>query len=167
MASGSCGREDDVIRAAWGASGALEADRDLAAHLAACPACAETAWLARALRQERQVAGAEAQPPSAGLVWWRAQRRARADAARKAAGPVALIHAIALGCTGAAAAAILSLGLGRAESWAAVAGSLFSRAAIEALLSSQPTLLLYGVMLLVLTTLVLAPVAIYLAVREP
>lgn len=168
MANGSCGREADTIRAARGERPGPDVDLELAAHLAGCPGCAEIAWMAEALRAERDAACVEAHPPSAGAVWWRAQRRAREEAARRAARPIALVHAIALGCTAAAAVAFLGFGLGNFGSlfseWAAAISwpALPAASTAVAALANLPL----GLVLALTAALVLAPVAVYLAVSE-
>ncbi len=180
MANEPCPREPETIRMAWSDDGPrvnLDArgeaspgtwvDADLAAHLADCESCAAIAGLARALREDRDAACAAAHPPSSGAVWWRAQRRAREEAARQAARPIAIVHGIALGCAGAAVFAILGLGLGGfwaylsawldALSWPALpAASAFDA------VSGVPI----GVLFVLAATLLLAPVAIYLALSS-
>jgi hypothetical protein len=47
-----------------------------------------------ALRDDYTVACSEAQIPSAGLVWWRANLRARAEAAEKAERPLSVGHGV-------------------------------------------------------------------------
>lgn len=167
MASGNCSREPDVIAAAWGERPDLDVDPSLAAHLGECGDCAEIAWMARVFRDERNIARTDAHPPSAGVVWWRAQRRARENAARKAAKPIALIHAIALGCSGAATVAVLSLCLGRTSTMWKTVEVTFSTAARDAVIRMTTLgFLPLGTLLVVAASLVLAPVAIYLAVRD-
>jgi hypothetical protein len=140
---------------------------DLAAHLVTCGACAEVARLAATMRDVRDAACAQAHPPSAGIVWWRAQRKAREDAARKAARPISFVHAIALGCAAAAVVALLGLGLaGVRSSLASFLGPL-SWPALPATgaLEVAATLPL-GLLLAAAGVLLLAPVAIYLAFSE-
>ncbi len=77
-----CDREQELLTAlrtgAW--------TPDLRAHFAACESCAETAITSEFLRQA--AAAADSTVPPAGLVWWKAQLRARREAARAAARPV-------------------------------------------------------------------------------
>lgn len=166
MVTGSCSRESDTIRAAWGERPGAEVDPELAAHIRECPACAEVAWLAETFRAERDAARAEARPPSAGIVWWRAQRRAREEAARRAARPIALIHAIALGCTAAAALAVLSAGVSPVTGWLTTLGPLFSEGAGTLGGFPRVATLSLGALLLLAPALVLAPIALYLAFSE-
>jgi hypothetical protein len=167
MAADHCQREAETIRAAWGGPSAAMSEPGLAAHLAECRTCSEIASLARALREDRDATAAEAAPPTAGLVWWRAQRRLREEAARRAARPNTHVHGIALGCAGAATVAGTALLVGPAGKYLAdVLGAWSSNpfpasSALE-VVAGLPA----GVMLLFGATLVLAPIALYLAVSE-
>jgi ABC-type multidrug transport system permease subunit len=54
------------------------------------------AIVAEALAAEATAACQEAQPPSSAIVWWRAQMRARQEAARLAEKPITIVHALAI-----------------------------------------------------------------------
>jgi hypothetical protein len=54
------------------------------------------AIVADAIAAEAALARREAAPPSSAIVWWRAQLRARQEAARAAARPIAIVHALAI-----------------------------------------------------------------------
>lgn len=127
----------------------------------------EIAELVNAFGEAREEACAAARPPAGAVVWWRAERRSREEAARQAATPISFVHAIALGCAGAAVVGVLGIGTasvraGFARWWsgfswpAAPAGSLLGA------LSALPV----GVLLLMAATLLLAPVVVYLALSE-
>lgn len=94
----TCVREADVVEAV--ASGAWETsvDRELAAHVDVCPVCADVVVVARAMRDAHVLACQEARVPSAGVVWWRAELRARQEAARAAARPMTFVQVIAGAC---------------------------------------------------------------------
>jgi hypothetical protein len=84
------------------------ADAELRAHSAACPICAETVRVAGALADAAAESRAELAAgvlPDAGLVWWRAQMRARREAALAAGRPITamqvLAFAAAMGLAGA------------------------------------------------------------------
>jgi predicted anti-sigma-YlaC factor YlaD len=83
-----CPFESEVVAAAIVGRSPGQFDAELRAHLDACSSCREVGEISRFLSAERGTAQAEAHPPSADLVWWRAQRRARLEAARAAEAPV-------------------------------------------------------------------------------
>lgn len=56
------------------------------------------AIIAGAIAAEASVACREAQPPSSAVVWWRAQMRARQEAARAVERPLTIVHALAIAC---------------------------------------------------------------------
>ncbi|HYT74877.1 MAG TPA: hypothetical protein VEL79_09035 [Vicinamibacterales bacterium] len=76
------------------------------------------AIIADAMAMEASIASAEAAPPSSAIVWWRAQMRARQEAARVAERPLTIVHALAVAC---GAGLVLSL-IGTA--FAGVRGSI-------------------------------------------
>src|SRR5262249_59301727 len=61
---------------------------ELQTHVADCPVCRDVADVAAALHADRQALLRTAQPPTAGVVWWRATIRARAEATRTAMQPI-------------------------------------------------------------------------------
>ena len=63
--------------------------RTLREHVAGCGLCSDVAEIAGAFFEDRDCARAEAVVPSASAVWWRAQIRAREEAARLAVAPAA------------------------------------------------------------------------------
>jgi hypothetical protein len=56
------------------------------------------AIIAGAIAAEASAARREAQPPSSAIVWWRAQMRARQEAARAVERPLTIVHALAIAC---------------------------------------------------------------------
>lgn len=56
------------------------------------------AIVAEAIAAEAALARTEAAPPSSAIVWWRAQLRARQEAARTAGRPVTIVHGLAIAC---------------------------------------------------------------------
>jgi hypothetical protein len=56
------------------------------------------AIVADAIAAEASAAHTEATPPSGAIVWWRAQMRARQEAAQLADKPIAIVHALAVAC---------------------------------------------------------------------
>jgi len=54
------------------------------------------AIVAEAMALESADAASEAQPPSSAIVWWRAQMRARREAAELAEKPITVVHALSI-----------------------------------------------------------------------
>ena len=54
------------------------------------------AIVAEAIAAEAALARTEAAPPSSAIVWWRAQMRARQEAARTAERPITIVHGVAI-----------------------------------------------------------------------
>jgi hypothetical protein len=54
------------------------------------------AIVADAMAAEAALASSEAQPPSSAIVWWRAQMRARREAAELAEKPITVVHAVSI-----------------------------------------------------------------------
>jgi len=73
-------------------------NQELAAHLSECEHCREAAMLAAEMEAAYADARAAATVPDAGLVWWKAQMRARREAERAAARPITAMQVIAFAC---------------------------------------------------------------------
>ena len=56
------------------------------------------AIVAEAIAAEGSLARREAAPPSSAIVWWRAQMRARQEAARAADRPITIVQGLAIAC---------------------------------------------------------------------
>src|SRR4051794_16780717 len=108
MTGNECPRESDVLEAIAFGRWPVGCG-DLAAHTAACAICAELAEVAVALHDDRAALCGEAQPPSSGMVWWRATIRARAEATRTATQPISVLQGIAGACVAGAAAGLVTL----------------------------------------------------------
>ncbi len=70
--------------------------RDCQCERADCPQCGPLVRLAEEIRLEFEQTKSEARIPTAEIVWWRAQMRAREDAARKVARPILFMQALAI-----------------------------------------------------------------------
>ena len=102
-----CVREQDVLDAIGTNPWPDRADEDLRRHVAKCAICIDLVQVVRPLLEDGERASGEAHLPPASVVWWRAQIRARGEAARLATWPLTLAH-------GAAVAAVLTVALGLA-----------------------------------------------------
>ena len=96
----SCPHEDDVLQLVSIGQWPERADAALVAHAASCPVCADLAIAASAMIELRDDEAAAVAVPDASLVWYRAQMRARADAARQATRPVFVAQIAAAACLG-------------------------------------------------------------------
>lgn len=159
-----CARGLEVIEAIAARRWPARADASLAAHVAGCADCADLAMVAAALGDEQEMARHEAAAlPSAEVVWFRSQARARADAARRAGRPVAIMQGLGL----ASAAAMISLVIGAAAMWVWANVDL-----LTLLPAANPDGLnamgvaVRGTLLAIGLWLVLAPVAVYLAADD-
>lgn len=140
----TCAREQQIVQALTtdDVCGALPAD--VQEHLRACANCREVAAIASALLSDTNSADEDGPAPSADIVWFRAQMKARAEAAELAARPVFLVQALAAaGVVGGVAGVAVTL------------GSLDIAA-----IANRGILLAFAVWLLI------APVAVYLATTE-
>jgi predicted anti-sigma-YlaC factor YlaD len=160
-----CAFETEVIEAARAGRWSGQRGAELQAHLDACRSCREAAEVSALLAAEWDTARAEAQPPSADLVWWRAQRRARLEAARAAEAPVRAAQLVA------AVGAVLLVGV--AGWW--VFGSLGQSLTALFSLAPAPAAVLHpdaaplvrgAAVLALLAAVVFLPVVLYLTFAD-
>lgn len=142
MNAAECPREFEVLEAVSSGRWQPENSGELGVHASTCPVCKDTIQVALAFREDRADALLAARVPSAGLVWWRAEMRARRDAVSKATRPIRIVELVAMVC-----ASVVALGL---LQW-------FGLPALEALLWQPSFAFFVGLAALVL----LAPIAIY------
>jgi predicted anti-sigma-YlaC factor YlaD len=145
-----CPLDRDVLGAVMSGHWLDESSSELRAHAEDCPVCRETAAMSSLLGIERDAAMLEADPPSAGQVWWRAQMRARAEAAHTAERPLLIAQGLGAACILGIVAAVISWFWPRLES----AGSW--------LYASTPTGVGLSMWLAIGAWLILLPVALYL-----
>jgi hypothetical protein len=93
-----CPREGDVFEAIAFGRWPAHVSAELQAHVAGCPVCRDLVEVATALQSDRQALVRGAHPPTAGIVWWRATIRARAEATHTAMQPITLWQGIAAAC---------------------------------------------------------------------
>jgi hypothetical protein len=169
-----CPRESEVFDAvAFGRwpdrSGPSSGDRDLVRHVAACAICADLVEVARALHDDGEAACREAHVPAAGMVWWRATIRARADAARTAMQPISVLQSVAGACAVGLAAGLVSVAW-RSIHWVDRFGDLIIRLESRRVeIGSAPALAVaHGlpVLLGLAACLVLAPLALYVTLAD-
>ena len=83
-----CPREEEVIAAVHAGQWPFVPGSELARHVTRCDVCFEVAEVAHRFDAERRTVNRGASVPSAARVWWRAQMRARIDAAEVASQPL-------------------------------------------------------------------------------
>lgn len=162
-----CVREQDVLDAIASHRWPERANDDLRQHVASCAICADLVEVVRPLLDEGEHATEEARLPPANVVWWRAQIRARNEAARAATWPLTLAH-------GAAVASVVAVAIGLAiTAWARLDGwreSLRSFAfyvqSIEMPLPGFVAQHAVGLALVAATCLIVAPLVVYFAVSD-
>jgi hypothetical protein len=166
-ASPPCAREAELLDALQTSAWPDCCPRDLRDHVAACASCAELEAIVRPLLDEHHLAVSSASVPPSGAVWWRAQMRARQEAAQRAARPVSIAQAIGVACAVGVLAGGLTLLAPMLGDWfgwtAGLAGTLPSVTWSEIQWLAPATM---AVMLALTMVFVLAPVAVYLAVKE-
>ena len=95
MRTTECPRESDVLDAVASKRWPDRVSSELADHAASCSVCRDVATVAGALRAEFEATWVEAELPSSGQVWWRAEMRARQEAVRQASAPIAIAQVAA------------------------------------------------------------------------
>jgi len=108
-----CKFESEVLAAVMEARWPERAEPELRAHVSSCAICAEVAAVGTALETERETLRTEAVVPDGGLVWWRAQMRARREAAKMAGRPITAAQVLAL----ASAAGLAGACFGATSAW--------------------------------------------------
>ena len=162
-----CTREPEVLDALAAQRWPDRCDAELRAHVQACEVCADLAAVAGALLEDHDAAYGQARVPSAGLVWWRAQLRAREEDARAAARPIAFIQGVAASAlVWGAVMLVRSIPRATFVAWTDWALELRPDVNVSLTTLAHTAAAVPMVMLLAGAALLLAPLAIYLAVNE-
>jgi hypothetical protein len=93
-----CELESEVLAAVLQNRWPDRVDASLRVHVAGCTICADVAASASAIDDAREEMRAHAVVPDSAVVWWRAQMRARREAAQAAGRPITAVQVIALAC---------------------------------------------------------------------
>ena len=168
MSGNECPRESDLLEAiAFGRW--PDGCGDLRAHVASCDICADLAEVAVALHDDRAALCREAQPPSPGMVWWRATIRARAEATRAATQPISVLQGIAGACVVGAAAGLVTLAW-QSMHWMDRMGELAMRLESRRADIDTATTFAAGhglpILIAIAAGLVLAPLALYFTLAD-
>jgi hypothetical protein len=102
-----CVREYEIVEAITSGRWPEACDPDLRSHAGTCAICKEVILVASALHEERDSEIATAGIPSAGLVWWRAELRARREAVRAVERPMKWVHSLAAASAAGVAVALI------------------------------------------------------------
>jgi hypothetical protein len=108
-----CEFEADALAAALQSRWPEQVDAQLRAHVAQCPICSDVITIACAVDDARTEMRALAVIPDSGAVWWRAQLRARREAAESAGRPITAAQFIAF----AFAVGLLGACFGATSTW--------------------------------------------------
>lgn len=126
--------------------------RDCQCDRADCPQCGPLVRLAREVCEEFERTRVEARIPTPEIVWWRAQMRAREDAARRVARPILFTQALSI-------AALLGLLI-------SLAGRLTLPSLAFDEVSLATSLPLVPVAVAAACCLIVAPIALYFALAK-
>jgi len=88
----NCTREPELLETIEAGRWPEACGDDLRTHVASCTDCNELALVAHDLLTDANATMREAALPSSGAMWWRLQRRAHADAMRKASRTIAAVQ---------------------------------------------------------------------------
>jgi hypothetical protein len=144
----TCDREPEVLEAVFH----NRLSEELRAHAASCAVCGDVMTVASVVHTDFDRAQRQAAVPTPEIVWWRAQMRARQDAARRAARPILFTQALAI-------AAVIGLLISLAGQLSVQTFQNWSWSGFAILPADIPVLPLA---LVLGFWLVLAPVALYL-----
>ena len=92
-----CAREDEVLMMVSTGRWPVAAPAELREHADHCQVCRELGLAAASIGQEAEASASMSVPnlPSSGTVWWRAQLRARQEAARQVGRPITAAQMLA------------------------------------------------------------------------
>ena len=141
-----CSYETEILDAVASGRWPDRLDAELRDHASSCSICSEVATVSTIYRDEYASAMEHARVPSAGLVWWKAELRARREAVRVASRPITLVSSIAGTC----AIVVLALVI-------LALSKQLDLAAVSAFVLAQPMVL----WLVLAVILALTPIALY------
>jgi hypothetical protein len=98
MSRTECVCEQEVLDAITAGRWPDRLGEELSAHVATCSICSDLGLVAQSLSGDYQDALTNVRVPSAGLVWWKAEIRARQDAVKTVNRPIRWAQYIAAGC---------------------------------------------------------------------
>jgi hypothetical protein len=99
MSTRECPREQEIFEMVACGRWREACPEELRSHVAQCAGCADVLEVSLAFHEEREAACVNTNVPPSGLVWWRAELRARHEAVRTVSRPVTLVQAFGGACT--------------------------------------------------------------------
>jgi len=165
MMSPECTREQDVLDALSAGRWPARCERELQEHVAGCSLCRDLAEAVGALAEAQDETWQLIQVPSGSTIWWRAQLRARREAAHRASTPITVAQAAAGTIVLVALVSILYVATPSLSPLASLVPALPGFALPDVRLPSLSELGAWRWVALgaFLTWVVLAPLALYLA----
>jgi hypothetical protein len=163
----TCERETDLLDAIGRGEWPAPAGDALRAHVESCASCRELSDLVILFREERDGERAAAVVPSAGQVWWRAELRARFEAAQRVQRPMTIVQAVAAAACVGVLLALAGVLWPLVSTWAVDASLVSGPVRVD--ISGAASLLGRWSSLAVLAIglwLVAAPVAVYFVMRD-
>ena len=103
-----CTREQELIEAVQAGRWPDRCSDELRTHAKQCAICADAIEVAVALREDHDAAWVDARVPPPGLVWWRAELRARQEAVRSVSRPLTFMQSLGGACVAGVGLALLS-----------------------------------------------------------
>ena len=159
-----CPRESDVLDALASARWPNRVERELADHVASCAVCQDVITVASAIQTDHDWTWREANVPSSGQMWWRAEMRARQEAIRDASRPVTVAQGMAV------LFALVVVVVGGWFTWPSIHGLFSALSSGDAQSTTASTAfaspLFMSIALAMGAFLVLAPIAIYFVMSE-
>jgi hypothetical protein len=145
-----CPFEAEVLDALAAARWPARVNAELTSHVASCEICRDVITVAQAMSTDHDAAWREANVPSSGQMWWRAEMRTRQDAIRDASRPVAVAQGVAV---------LLGLGVIGAGVW-------FAWPSIEEVLATPPPMFIPIAIAMIALVMVVAPLALYFVLSD-
>jgi hypothetical protein len=155
MNNSECTREAEAMQIVHSGCWPDRCPEGLRSHITECSICADAVEIALAFRDDLEAALPDVHVPPPGLVWWRAELRARQEAMRKVSQPMTLVQAFGGACAVGVAVALLS------RAWPSVKEAI---ALIDPSTFSYPlwTMMIAAAIVL----LIVAPLAMYLVLSD-
>jgi hypothetical protein len=162
-----CIREQDVLDALSASRWPGRVDEELRTHVTGCAVCRALAAVVQPLLAARDDSSVDIRVPASGTVWWRAQIRAKQEAALKVGQPISIAQVLAAVVALVLAVAVYSVFSESLDAWWARTAGIVSvevPSLFPELNTDSPWR--WIIVLVVAAWLVLTPVAIYFAFSE-